>query len=81
MKRDVMDYYWCEFPHTERMMDAACTSMPWARTTSSTGMDPRTAAPHIFDRQSKSLLNRTLLSHSSLAAFCVRGSVCSGSEL
>ena len=62
----------------ETMMDAACTSMPWARTTSSAEMDPRMAAPRVFDGRSKLLLNQTLLSHSSLAAFCLCGSVCLG---
>ena len=73
-----MGYYWCEFPCTETMMDAACTIMPWAQTMSSAEMDPQTAALRIFGGQSKSLLNQTHLSNSSLAAFCVCGSICSG---
>ena len=73
-----MGYYWCEFPRTKTVMDAVCTSMPWARTTSYAEMDPWTAAPCIFDGRSKLLLNQTLLSHSLLAAFCVCGFVCLG---
>jgi hypothetical protein len=52
-----MSYYWCEFPRTETMMDAVCTSMPWAQMTSSAEMDHRTAAPRVFDGRSESLLN------------------------